>query len=584
MAHVLKNLVEGDVAGLSVKHWPLLGGFFQHRFPLHLIVNRFLGESITPDQPDVGTLLTILVMNLLSEDRVRLYRIEEWLADKPLPLMVPWRPSFDSLLCNDDRYARVLDTIYAAGPEQLFGAVTLEMLSHFALPTHVLHADTTSKSFEGEFDTQKEEAEVRLAFGHSKDRRPDLLQLIFGLVSADGVPVAGQVRSGNLSDKTWNKTLIPTIRKAVARTDLVTQPVLYVADSALVTEENIRLLDQEQIDFVSRIPETFRLTGQLKAEALRYPEEVWGRNFSFKDEPRAASYQVMGFEREFLGKTRRFVVVRSEAARSSARKSVNKEVERRMEALVRPTEDLRSMFFTCEADAQAALEKFLKAKKGPLMNLSGEVVSEEWFPPRKKRGRPPKDEMLQSSTRWRIRIQSAVDEVSVNERIRYDSLFVMLAGLRDVTLSDEEILGRYKGQSGVERMWKFMKDPQILGAFCLKTPERIVALAYILLITTQVASLIERELRLAVSDPKSEPLLGLDRKKTRRMTMYAVMVVFATLNSTVNRHGDALWIKPPTLNANQQRIVGILGLPPDVFTWKGSVQQLACSSRQPSSA
>lgn len=580
MPHILRNLVEGDVAGISVKHWPLLGGFFHHRLPLHEIVNRFLGESVTPDQPDVGTLVTILVMNLLSEDRVRLYRVKEWLADKPLPLMVPWRPSFEPLLCNDDRYARVLDTIHAAGPEQLFGAVSLEILTRFALPTRILHADTTSKSFEGEFDTQKEEDEVRLAFGHSKDHRPDLLQLIFGLVCADGVPVAGQVRSGNMSDKIWNKTLIPTIRKAAARTDVLSQPVLYVADSALVTEDNIRLLDQERIDFVSRIPETYLLTGQLKAEALKYPEEVWGRNFSFQDQPKAASYQVMGFEREFVGQKRRFVVVRSEAARSSARKSVNREVERRMEALVRPTEALRGMVFACEADAQAGLAEFLKTKKVPLITIRGEVVSEVWFASRTKRGRPPKDEAPRSSMKWRVRIEVSVDEASVAERIRYDSLFVLVAGLRDVTISDEDILGRYKGQSGVERMWKFMKDPQILGAFCLKTPERIQALAYILLIAAQVATVIERELRMAVSDPESEPLLGLDQKKTRRMTMYALMVVFATLVSTVNRHGDALWIKSPTLNANQQRILGLLGLPPDVFTWKGSVKQLARSSSQ----
>ena len=182
--------------------------------------------------------------------------------------------------------------------------------------------------------------------------------------------------------------------------------------------------------------------------------------------------------------------------------------------------------------------------------------------------------------KWRVRIHVALDETSVAERIRYDSLFVLVAGLRDVTISDEDILGRYKEQSGVERMWKFMKDPQILGAFCLKTPDRIVALAYILPIAAQVATLIERELRMAVSDPESAPLLGLDQKKTRRMTMYALMVVFATLVSTVNRHGDDLWIKPPILNANQQRILGILGLPPDVFTWKGTVKQLTRSSSQ----
>lgn len=99
--------------------------------------------------------------------------------------------------------------------------------------------------------------------------------------------------------------------------------MLYVADSALVTEDNVRLMDDARIDFVSRMPKTYALTGELLAEALRFGEEAWGRKLSMLDVPKAASYRVMGFDREFVGKRRRFVVVRSEAAWECARKSMN---------------------------------------------------------------------------------------------------------------------------------------------------------------------------------------------------------------------------------------------------------------------
>jgi len=44
-----------------------------------------------------------------------------------------------------------------------------------------------------------------ITYGHSKDRRPDSKQFLYGLsVTEDKVPVAAEVKSGNLDDKSWN--------------------------------------------------------------------------------------------------------------------------------------------------------------------------------------------------------------------------------------------------------------------------------------------------------------------------------------------------------------------------------------------
>src|SRR5659263_265206 len=45
---------------------------------------------------------------------------------------------------------------------------------------------------------------------------------------------------------------------------------------------------------------------------------------------------------------------------------------------------------------------------------------------------------------------------------------------------------QYKGQQAVENIFKFIKDPTLVGAYCLKNPERIVAFGYILLMAAQV--------------------------------------------------------------------------------------------------
>jgi hypothetical protein len=37
---------------------------------------------------------------------------------------------------------------------------------------------------------------------------------------------------------------------------------------------------------------------------------------------------------------------------------------------------------------------------------------------------------------------------------------------------DREILSQYKGQQSVENISKFIKYPALVGAYCLKNPER----------------------------------------------------------------------------------------------------------------
>ena len=81
--------------------------------------------------------------------------------------------------------------------------------------------DSTSIRFCGQYRKQPElirgRRPARLAFGFSKDHRPDLKQLLFILTTAadGGVPVQFRCADGNTSDsvthiETWN-----TLRKAL---------------------------------------------------------------------------------------------------------------------------------------------------------------------------------------------------------------------------------------------------------------------------------------------------------------------------------------------------------------------------------
>jgi len=100
----------------------------------------------------------------------------------------------------------------------------------------MLHGDTTARLVYGDYP-KEEEGVLGITYGYNKEHR-NLKQFKIGLVvTEEGYPVLGEVLDGNLDDKTWNKKLLEKLPQHFTLEDL--QTVVYVADSALVTEDNL---------------------------------------------------------------------------------------------------------------------------------------------------------------------------------------------------------------------------------------------------------------------------------------------------------------------------------------------------------
>ncbi len=89
------------------------------------------------------------------------------------------------------------------------------------------------------------------------------------VVNEDGFPVIGDILDGNLDDKTWNKQLLSSLPEHFNLEEL--KEIIYVADSALVTEDNLRVM-ADKLNFISRLPETFNLAAELARKAFRKNE------------------------------------------------------------------------------------------------------------------------------------------------------------------------------------------------------------------------------------------------------------------------------------------------------------------------
>lgn len=105
--------------------------------------------------------------------------------------------------------------------------------------------DTTSLYFEGAGGT------TLGRYGHSKDSRPDLHQMVVGVViDEDGRPICSETWPGNTADVT---TLIPVVTRLRER--FLLHRVCIIADRGMVSAKTIAMLEAEGIEYILGVRE-----------------------------------------------------------------------------------------------------------------------------------------------------------------------------------------------------------------------------------------------------------------------------------------------------------------------------------------
>jgi hypothetical protein len=160
----------------------------------------------------------------------------------------------------------------------------------------VVFMDTTSLSFEGAG------GETLGQRGHSKDHRPDLMQLILCVViDAEGRPVCTEIMPGNTADV---RILLPTIdrlrhRFAIGR-------VCIVADRGMISAATIEGLEQRGLEYILGARER---TDRLVREVVLADD----RAFTPLLVERANGAETQLFAKEVRHAGRRYIVCRNEA-------------------------------------------------------------------------------------------------------------------------------------------------------------------------------------------------------------------------------------------------------------------------------
>ena len=520
-------------------------------------------NSLVPSEMELqpGLAVQAMVLDVLT-GRNALYHVQQFLdqQDRALLLGKEYAPS----LFNDTNLARTLDAIAEYGTGKIITALGIQAARLCDLDMSVISYDTTSTSVWGAYEGWGAEDGPLITQGHSKDGHPELKQFMTELLCVDhGVPIFGQTRDGNSSDKTLNNEMLQRIGKLMKQHGLGPGAFIYVADSAMVTKANLKKLAGNS--FISRLPANFTVCTELIEQAI--VAKAWqalGTQNQVADTASrsAASYRSYETDVTIDDISYRAIVVHSDSHDKRRNKRIDCQLTESEKSLAVQLKKQETVFY-CEADAKKA-KVMCEALAAPLHFVSCAVESFE----QRKPGRPAKDRPAQMQTKYRLVCKIEEDSVKTGKLREAAGCFVLLTNVplpeqAEGGLDSAGILRTYKGQYGVENDFAFLKDPLVVNDLFLKTPHRIDALGMVLIIALMITRLMQQHMRKYLHENDIE-VEGLKKSiRTKKPTFYAM--TWALTNIEVLLIHDKRILKS-VLSENQQKYLAALGLDERAYT------------------
>jgi len=195
------------------------------------------------------------------------------------------------------------------------------------------------------------------------------------------------------------------------------------------------------------------------------------------------------------GVEQRWVLIDSEPRPAQAQRTVDKQWRKQSDQEVKALKKLCGVTLACEADARQALATFAQDLQATFLGASTVRATPRYG----KRGRPGQgvqpDQMV-----YQIEGTLASSLAARQAVIDQHSCFILATNELDATqLPPQKLLEGDKGQTHVERGFRFLKDPEFLASsLYLKKPERIMALLMVMTVCLLVYAALENRIRQAL--------------------------------------------------------------------------------------
>jgi transposase len=563
------NQQKFDLDSKTIGVLPIVDHFLK-RLRIRELLEKYLPPTDERSKIAPEKALGVLLRNIII-CRAPLYSVGEWAAQM-VPRLLGLKPTQIEML-NDDRVGRALDRLFEADRSAMLTELVVKMVEDFEIELEQFHNDSTTLTLHGEYleaDGQTERGKPTLVviFGHNKDHRPDLKQLLWILtVSEDGaVPVHFKVADGNTQDSTTHIETWEVLRRLVGSPQF-----LYVADCKLCSRDNLSHIHEAGGRFITVLPQSRKEDGMFKEwlvdhtpaweEIARYPHPrrkdgppdiIRAVKSSIPD---ADGYRLIWFhsshKRERDAQNRQDHIVRA---------------CKELDVLKAKLEGPRSRYSTLKAVELAVSEILANTGTEAWIRYHIQPWKKESYR-QERRGRPGKDTRWRRSVKMCFRLSWEIAEEKVQQDALSDGIFPLLTNCDD--LSFLEILTAYKTkQPLVEKRHDLLKNTLEVTPAYLKSVSRLEAFLFMSYVGITVHALIERELRKAMEAYKLEALpLYPENRECRAPTMARLIEVFGNLQRHIlSKAGEMVQRFDPELTELQQQILSLLRLSPSLFS------------------
>ncbi len=521
---------------------------------------------------DAACALGVLVRNIALNDRQPLDTHVEWARQVEPSLVGLTAGQADRL--NDDRVGRALDRLFDADRAALMTELVLATLRDFKVDVDQLHNDSTTLTLTGDYQDADGKAlrgkpTLLVTYGHNKDHRPDLKQLLFVLtVSADGaVPVHDRAMDGNTNDSTTHIDTWETLRKVAGRPDF-----LYVADCKLCSKASLEHIAKQGGRFITVLPRNrredrwFRQYIQVNEppweEAVRRPnprrrsgpEDVWKvveAALPSKEGYRIVwvwnSLMALGddegrharIEKAWLGIER----LQTKLQGTRCRLRLREKVEEAATTILK------------ETGAERWVRVEITERKEPVFR-------------QEQRGHPGPKTRYWRKERLRFSVAARVKDDVIEADARTDGMFPLITNGKNLSLT--QVLEAYKFQPKLEKRHEQLKSVQDMAPVWLKNVARIEALLFLYFVALLVHALLERELRQGMAREKVESLpLYPEERECRAPSTERILDLFAPLQRhRLRQHGNLLQVFEPELGKLHKKVLGLMRFPVSAFRLK----------------
>jgi len=516
-----------------------------------------------------GQLSVLLLIYIISQADHRLCAVEGWVEThrRTLELSTGW--SIGAKDVTDDRLARVVEEVgkQSEACREIERKVGQQLIRTYELPTEVARAD--SSSFSVYHEPVESEGESLLRHGHSKDKRPDLLQYrqLLGTLDPAGIPLVSATLAGNGADDplyypTWQKMasvighkqfvfLADCKAAAIAtRAQIAAQGGIYCFPVPM-SGQNPLLLKQWVLD-----PPTASVEIRLPKQDAEDP--AVGKGF----EVELGKFWFNPTSQKWVRWQERHLVVYSTQLATAQRRGLHQRLDSAQTALdqlaAKPGTDLESL----NTKVEAILKRHRVQEFFSVTTTTQTVTQTRYV----GRGRPTANAPTQQVTQIQLHLQVQRQPQVIEQAEQLAGWRLYLTNAPSTQLSLPQAIIYYRDEWLLERGFHRFKRGQLPALpIYFQNQDRIVGLMFLLTLALRVFTLIEFVVRLALQTAQ-QSLAGLyegnPKRETNRPSAEQLLKAFDNL--TLYFLPDASIFITPLSNL-QKRILALMKLPESLY-------------------